>query len=450
MSIQELTIQSLAPTGHGIADNGWYILGAYPGDIIQARVYKEAEGITYAEIMKIVSASKHRTYTPTTKPFFDANAPWAYLDQAYENKVKKEIVRDIFKTTSGVEITSQILNNKLKTTHYRNKVAYSFMESGEKLSFALYTRGVSGVEKIIQTDNLLVHEVLNKVGKQFLEFFNQKKVPLETLKYLILRYSYYTGTVVAQILVTGSNRKKIPWKKSDLETLIHQHREIKGVLVSHSEPGIRSSTTTKDFYEIGTTEITEKLLDREYTYHPSQFFQIYPEAFSEILVDCEELITKIPHHENYELLDLFAGVGVIGLHLAHLVQNVHGVEQSPLAKRYALKNAKQHEITKIASQARNDRFTFTEADVDEALEYITPNQILIVDPARSGLTKKVIAKITREQPEYIIYISCNPETQAEDYNKIKNYYTIEWSRAYNLFPKTSHVEHVIFLKQKTK
>ncbi len=441
MHSQIVTIESLSPTGHGIADNGWYILGGFPGDIINARKYKSAENIHYAEIIEIIEPSKDRVYTPAKQPFFHPNAPWQHLDIQAEDTLKKQLIHTIFeKHNIKIRPTITAQNRTLLTEGYRNKVAYAFtIDPSNTISFALFTRGISQTGKIPQTENILVHPVINRIGKQFLTFFNQKNVPLEILKYLVLRYSYTTNTVVAHILVTETNRKKLPWKKSDLKKFQNNNPNIAGILVSHSEVGIRSSITTKDFYEIGNIEITEEVLNKKYTYHPSQFFQIYPDAFVQILNECTEIIQTIPHHNEYELLDLFAGVGIIGLHLSDYVASVHGVEQSPLAKKYALINAEQNNIQNLS---------FTESSVDEALTCIQSHQILVVDPARSGLTKKLISKIIKIKPEYIIYISCNPETQARDYTSLQEVYSIEWSRGYNLFPKTPHIEHVLFLKRK--
>lgn len=434
-----VTITSFSSTGHGITEKGWHVLGAFPGDKIKAQVYKEAEGIIYAELLEIIEPSVHRIKSPAQSSFFDSNAPWEYLNHEQENIEKLSLVKDIF-SKQGFEVNSDILKPGELLDHYRNKAAYAFTtDKQNKLSFALFTRGIAKSGKISQSENILVHPVINKIGKQFLHFFNQKNVDIRALKYLTLRYSYHTNTVVAQILVTETSRKKLPWKKSDLENLLNQHSELQGIIVSHSEPHIRSATITKDFYIAGNIVITEKILDKEYTYHPSQFFQIYPDAFAQILKDSEEIISKTANHNEYELLDFFAGIGIIGLHLSDLVQSVHGVEQSTLAGKYARKNAKNNSI---------ENFSFTEANVDEALEQIKENQILVVDPARSGLTKKSIEKIIEIQPEYIIYISCNPETQAENYYELKDHYDIKWSRAYNLFPKTPHIEHVIFLTKK--
>jgi 23S rRNA (uracil1939-C5)-methyltransferase len=441
MHPNSVKITSFAPTGHGITENGWYVLGAFPGETIKAQIYKEAEGIIYAELLSIVDASPHRTFIPTESPFFDPNAPWQYLDQEHENNEKLSLVKNIYNQID-IKIKSDILKPGSLSNHYRNKAAYAFTyDQNKKISFTLFTRGIAKSGKITQLENILVHPIINKIGKQFLHFFNQKSVNIKTLKYLTLRYSYHTNTVVAQILVTETSRKKLPWKKSELEKLTQQHPELQGIIVSHSTYGNRSSATTKDFYITGNIEITEKILEKKYLYHPTQFFQIYPDAFAQILQDCETIIENIPNHKDYELLDFFAGIGIIGLHMAYLVQSVHGVEQSRLAGKYARKNAKNNAI---------ENFRFSESNVDQALDYINENQIRIVDPARSGLTKKSLEKIIEFQPAYIIYISCNPETQAENYYELKDYYDITWSRVYNLFPKTPHIEHVIFLTKKAK
>lgn len=438
-------ITSFSPTGHGITNKGWYILGAFPGDTVKAKIYKEAEGIVYAELIEIIESSENRVFTPTESPFFDSNAPWRYLNINSENIEKLKIVRDIFNNLDiplSSEISVQKYDGKeLSQQNYRNKAAYAFtVDNKNKLLFALFTRGIEKSGKITQSENILVNPIINKIGKQFLLFFNQRNVQLEDLKYLTLRYSYYTNSVVIHILVTETNRKKLPFKKIELEKFMNQHKEIQGILVSHSVPHMRSSATTKDFYITGNIEIVEKILDKEYTYHPSQFFQIYPDAFAQILQDCKNIISKIPNHGKYELLDFFAGIGIIGIEMADLVQTVHGVEQSRLAGKYARKNARNNNI---------ENFAFTESNVDQALDHIKSNQILIADPARAGLTKKSLEKILEVQPEYIIYISCNPETQAENYYELKEYYNISWSRAYNLFPKTPHTEHVVFLTKRT-
>ena len=444
MNTETISIQSMSPRGHGIAvqpdGSEVNILGAYIDDVVRARVYKKAEGIIYAELTEIVTPSAFRTHTPKSLPFFDANAPWRYLNSEKEYEIKEQLLQKIFSTHIKEGITSKIpINKESAEYHYRNKAAYSFLERNGALHFALYTRGTSGAQKVVQQDNLLVHKTITTAGNAFLIFFNQKKASDTLLKYLTLRYSYHTNSVVAHILVTESSRKKLPWKKSDLEAFLLQNTNIKGILVSQSEAHVRSAHTTKDFYYIGDITITEKVSGKTYQYHPSQFFQIYPYAFEDILADAVSCVTSIKNHQEYNLLDLFAGVGIIGIHLASYVHSVQGVEQSPLSKVFALQNAKNN---------GNKNFEYHEADVDEVCSYIQKKQILVIDPPRSGLSKKTIQTIQEVLPEYILYISCNPETQARDVSILIENYDIQESKGYNLFPKTPHIESLVFLKRK--
>ncbi|MGB0925299.1 MAG: class I SAM-dependent RNA methyltransferase [Minisyncoccia bacterium] len=446
----KITITNIASSGHGTAEHSAYglvhVLGAFPGDQVMARVYKTIGSVSYAEIISFLEYSLWRTSKPEVAPFFAANMPWEHLSDEAEEKYKQDFVYGLYEQDLSIELQKSFTSKKiisnpaLAKTHYRNKVAYSFMKNKKgTLTFALYTRGAGDTVKVEQTENPLAHPLLEKTGKQFLQFFNQKQLDLRDLKYLILRYSYSENTVVAHILAPETNRKKIAFKKSDLENFLKNIPHISGVLVSHSERGIRSAMTTKDFYKIGNITLTEKVLEKTYTYHPSLFFQIYPAAFESILSDLRMVIENIPNRENLSILDLFAGVGIIGLEVADLVPAVTGVEISTLSGKYARKNAALNTI---------DNFTFTESSVDDILNYIETNQILIVDPTRAGLSDMTIETILEKQPKYIAYISCNPETQHDNFEKLKELYTITFAKAYNIFPKTHHVESMIVLEKK--
>ncbi len=399
MNELEIIIDSLSITGHGIAQHSklgtLYILGAFPGDEIKVKIYKKIHDISYAQIVSFTTYSQLRESRPTEMPFFSANTPWQHLSIAAENEFKQSFVSSLYKKHTRNLVVSKMA--EIPSTGYRNKVAYSFMNTKkETLCFALYTRGIGGSSKKPQEENILVHPLLEKVGKQFLHFFNQKQIKQEDLKYLNLRYSYLENKVVAQILVPETSRKKLPFKKSELETFISNSTDLKGILVSHSEPFTRSSATTKDFYEIGDIVISEELLDKTYLYHPSLFFQIYPKAFSEILIDIKEQVLAIPNNKDIPVLDMFAGVGVIGLEIADSVSFVTGIELSTLSKEYALRNARLNNIS---------NFDFIESSVDNILEHIQSQHILIVDPTRAGLSKGMLEKIKEQKPSvYFLYI----------------------------------------------
>ncbi len=435
-------ITSMSVTGHGIIEGEnltpIYVLGAFPGDIIDVQVYKKLPQLWYGEILKFHTYSELRENFPDQSPFFLANTPWESLSLSGEYALKQDIIEKIY--PEHIHILRKIdINPDIPHTQYRNKVAYAFeTDNNGKLVFALYDRGTSQSGTKKQGENILVHPRLEKAAHFFLHFLNQHRVQKKDIKYLILRYSYFSDSVVAQVLFPETNRKKLPLKKSDYEKMQAQHKSIQGILVSHSEAGIRSAITTKDFYSVGNIESIEKVLDKKYYYHPSLFFQIYPKAFEHILIDIRKELIKIEGIKKLHLLDLFAGVGIIGIELADLVDSVTGVELSSLSKDYALKNREVNNI---------QNFNFIQASSDDVLDYIQTDQILVVDPTRSGLSKNLCNKINEIQPKYIVYVSCNPESQAQDIHAIKEFYEIIFIKAYNIFPKTHHIESLVILKK---
>lgn len=436
-------ITGIAASGHGVIafDNSTpaHVLGAFPGDVVNIRVYKELPTVRYGEILAFHEYSDLREKNPDAAPFFSANTPWESLSSQGEASLKQHIIENIYpeyaKTLKAIETSSDIPN-----THYRNKVAYTFESDLQgRLVFALYDRGTSQSGKKKQEENILVHPVLEKTAKSFLYFLNQHQVSQEDIKYVILRYSYFTDSVVAHVLFPETNRKKLPIRKADFEKFLLSNSTLQGILVSHSEPGTRSALTTKDFYQLGDINITEQVLDKKYQYHPSLFFQIYPRVFEDILSDIRLVLEAIPSSSSLPLLDLFSGIGIIGIELSDLVQSATGVELSSLSRDYALKNA---EINNIQN------FNFIEGSADDVLGHIKSDQILLVDPTRSGLSKELCEKINQAKPEYLVYVSCNPETQARDIRYIKNNYELIFAKSYNLFPKTHHLESLLILKRK--
>lgn len=440
---ENVTITGIEPSGHGSAphENGKIlVLGVFPGDIIDVHIYKQVGDYYYAEAIHFSAYSEFRSDTET---HFPANIPWQRLsldaEYAFKNTFLKNYYTEYLNQKESLFHEAKQIQD-LRQNHYRNKVAYAFKENEKgQLEFALYSRGQSKIKKESHQQNILVHEQITKGANIFLNFFNQQKLSAQDIKYLILRYSYHENNIVAHILVPENNRKKIAFKKSDLEKCIQKHEYIKGILVSFSPAGVRSALSHKDFYHIGDIDIQEQVLDKKYYYHPSLFFQIYPKAFEEILKDLRLEIKKIDKHQEYELLDLFAGIGIIGLSLADLVKKVRGVELSSLSKIYAEKNAEKNNI---------NNFTFTESSVDGVLDYINSKQILVVDPTRSGLSKATTTAINNKKPQYIFYISCNPASQARDIQNIQKHYDIIFIKGYNLFPKTHHFESLLILRKK--
>jgi 23S rRNA (uracil1939-C5)-methyltransferase len=140
--------------------------------------------------------------------------------------------------------------------------------------------------------------------------------------------------------------------------------------------------------------------------------------------------------EDTKTVDLYSGVGTIGLTIGG--PGVTLVEINEHAVREMRRN-----IDELAIDAEP-----VLAASENALDYITGDKLIIVDPPRAGLHANVIDRLLSETPERIIYLSCNPVTQARDVALLAETYGIRAHTGYNFFPKTPHIEHLVILDKK--
>jgi 23S rRNA (uracil1939-C5)-methyltransferase len=202
--------------------------------------------------------------------------------------------------------------------------------------------------------------------------------------------------------------------------------------------------------------LKDSILKNEYSYSPNGFFQINLPVYEMVLLEIEKNIT------TDDVLDLYAGVGTIGLSVAR-ERNLTLVEIDKFAFNELSKNCKQvfskeskgynneHTNPKITGEeylSRRKSPTPVLAKSEEALEYIKSNQTVILDPPRSGCDKKLIEKILEVRPQKIVYLSCNPVTQARDIKLLLSEYNIDTIKSYNFFPRTPHIENLVVLTEK--
>ncbi len=144
--------------------------------------------------------------------------------------------------------------------------------------------------------------------------------------------------------------------------------------------------------------------------------------------------------KNMTVFDLYSGIGTITLTAAKKSKHVYGVERNGASYASAILNQENNEVENV---------TFIKADVIKFLAKteVKPD-VVMVDPAREGLGKEVCNSLNELLPKRIIYLSCNPGTQAADYFRLKENYNITYAKPYDMFPQTHHVENLIILDRK--
>jgi 23S rRNA (uracil1939-C5)-methyltransferase len=249
------------------------------------------------------------------------------------------------------------------------------------------------------------------------------------LKTLLVRCDRQ-GNVALQLYVKDASFVQLTGP--ELEGLKENGR-VSGFEMIFSNPKSPASVITERIQKWGTTSLSDTILDVSFDYAVEGFFQINLPVYEQALTDMKQWIPA-----DKPSVDLYSGVGTIGLTIGG--EHVTMVEINEHAVREMKRN--------ITALDREKTIKAILAPSEGALEYITTDRTIIVDPPRAGLHEAVITKLLDAMPERIVYLSCNPVTQARDVARLAEVYGVKYHRGYNFFPRTPHIEHVVVLDKK--
>jgi 23S rRNA (uracil1939-C5)-methyltransferase len=204
-------------------------------------------------------------------------------------------------------------------------------------------------------------------------------------------------------------------------------KSLQGIIYYYSNPKSPASVATKKLHIIGDIKLSDTLMGKNIMYDVTSFFQVNLPVFESVLSVIGEQV------RGSSSVDMYSGVGTIGL----AVGARSLVESDATNVVMARENARKHEGVKVIHAAS-----------EAALERITSQSTLIVDPPRAGLHRDVIDRIVEVSPPKVVYLSCNPSTQARDVKLLLDAgYTISYAQGYNFFPRTPHIENLVVLEK---
>ncbi len=409
-------IEKLVHGGQGIgtlADGrrvfAWNVL---PGESVELTITKSKNKLAQAVATNIIKASPYRV-APRDAAYL-STSPWQIMTFAAENDYKKEILTETLAREHVDYNGSIVMHANNDEWHYRNKMEYSFWADDDGLHLALFNRGTHG--KQIVPGSSIAMESVDAHAKVVLDILNQNAVRGSQLKTLVVR-SNQAGETVAALFVKDESFPDI----SALSTV------GRGVAVYFSTPKSPASVLTRTLYEYGNLTLTDDILGHKITYDVNSFFQVNIGIFTEALQVIKQAVGAKP------FVDMYSGVGTIGLSIGGAATLV----ESDKSNCYM---AEQNAGSSAAE--------VVQATAETALEYITHDKQLIVDPPRAGLHPKVTEQILEAKPPMVAYLSCNPATQARDLAILQATYNIEQISGYNFFPRTPHIESLAILKLK--
>ena len=415
----------------GTLDDGRkaFVWGGLPKELITIRVTKKKSHFVEGVVTEIIEKSPERI-TPRDENSYLSTSPWQIMPMSSEQFQKISLIEEAF-SLHNITLPEQIkVFSDGVEFNYRNKVEFSWFgdttenSTKETLDLAFFKRGGKG--KVIVDGTSLAHPSINKLAIEIRDLLRTKPIVARQLKTLLIR-SDQQGNAVWQLYV-----------KDKIENLISDDEakllSAAGGEIIYSNPKSPASRITERLNKFGDTTLSDTILGVAFNYACEGFFQVNIPVYEKALSDMKAWINC---NEKLPILDLYSGVGTIGLTIGGDDVTLVEINEHAVAEM-------QRNIVKL--NRPNAKAIL--APSEKSLEYITGEQIVIVDPPRAGLHADVTNRLLETEPPRIIYLSCNPVTQARDVSLLQEKYEIVHHQGYNFFPRTPHIEHLVVLDKK--
>lgn len=398
------------------------VWGGLPGELVTIQITKKKSSYIEGIVIKVIEPSSQRVAAQDPDSYI-STSPWQIMDFDAEQHYKAALIEEAFELHDIVLPQPINIISDNREYEYRNKVEFSWWWSNEteQLDLAFFRRGTHG--KIPVDGTSLAAPAINESARRLRDILRTRSTQARDLKTVIVRSSR-EGQIAMQLYV----------KEEAFELLGDgelQQLDVAGFELIYSNPKSPASVITKRLQQHGDITLRDEILDVPFTYATEGFFQINLPVYEQALRDMQEWVEP-----GKPTIDLYSGVGSISLTIGG--ENVTLVENNEHAVREMERN--------IASLGRSAKAVL--APSEKALDYISGGATIIVDPPRAGLHEDVIQRLLETAPQQIIYLSCNPATQARDVARLAEKYGIRAHQGYNFFPRTPHIEHLVILDLK--
>lgn len=369
-----------------------FIPKTLPEEVVNIRITKQKKKFNDGCLTTIIEESKDRV--KYICPYYDicGGCDTGHILYSKSIMYKKDMVVDIFKRYCDMDVDMDIVYDDDNIYNYRNKITLRVNDG--KLALV--------GESLVNIDYCyLVNDNINRV----IGILNG--ICLDGIDEVIIR-----GTDEIMVIIKGNidNDKLIQILKDNVSSIF-----INGVKV------------------FGNDYVMINVGNYRYAVYPDSFFQVNTKMISRLYDKVLEFAGR-----GDKLLDLYCGAGTIGIYLANNFNSVRGIEQN----ESAIKGAN---LNKGINDIKNISFVCEKAsDINEIVE-----DVVVVDPPRSGLDSTTIKRILDSRIERLIYVSCNPITLARDINILKDKYNLVSMSLFDMFPNTSHAECVCLLINNT-
>ncbi|NOX18883.1 MAG: 23S rRNA (uracil(1939)-C(5))-methyltransferase RlmD [Chlorobi bacterium] len=440
-----------------------FVHGAFPGDIVSAQIIRKKKSYAEAKVLEVITPSEYRTEPKCVHFGICGGCKQQNLDYSAQLKFKQEQVLDVFRKIGGLENFE--VNDILPSEHifyYRNKMEFSFADkrwlTQEEISknsdslqdrnFALGLHIPRIYDKVLDINECyLQSEISSGILNLTRDFFKGRGTTIFTtkthegnLRNLVIKQSKHTDDLMVNLVTSDDNEELM---KEYSRALLEKFPEITTIINNVNKK--KSQTAFGDYEKVyhGEGVIYDYIGGYKFRISANSFFQtntLQGERLYQAAADFAEF------SKEDVVYDLYSGAGTITIFISKYVNKVYGFESVDAAVKDAEANVKENGI---------DNVNFFLADLNKSFSYLVEKAsipkptVIIADPPRGGMNPRTVRDIARLSPPKVVYISCNPATQARDIALlIEAGYKLIKIRPVDMFPHTHHIENVALLIRK--
>ncbi|MHB8531648.1 MAG: 23S rRNA (uracil(1939)-C(5))-methyltransferase RlmD [Solirubrobacteraceae bacterium] len=457
----ELEIDSLAFGGEGVArlgESGYvvFVAGAIPGDRVRAVVHKRKRSYAHARTLEVLAPGPERIAPTAAHP----GVPWQVIPYERQLEIKHAQVREALERIGRLQgFELEPIVPALEQWRYRNKLEYSFGTGpGGELQCGFHMPAGGNAVAPIE-DCLLASPLGNRAREAALRWCRAQGLTAwersrggvrerdarvgpaadgrPQLRNLVVREGRRTGKVQVRLVGTDGELDAGGLAQALSGELGEQ---LSGVLWSRSRSLAETTMGGETELVWGDAELPERLGQLDLRISAEAFFQTNTEM-AELLYGVAAEYAALQGWER--VYDLYCGIGSIALTLAPRAGELWGIELLEQAVADAIAGARRNQIEKARFFAGDTRLA-----LPELLVRAGRPDVVIVDPPRAGLSKKVVHRIIDAAPRRIVYISCNPTTLAPNAAELAEAgWALKRVRPVDMFPQTHHIEAVALFER---
>ena len=447
-----LQVERLSSDGSGVAHSpegeAVFIPGAAPGDKARVHIVKDCKRYAFGILDEVLVPSPDRIPVdcPVAAPC--GGCSLRHLDYAAELRAKQESVLDAFRRIGGLEVPVLDILPSPDVDRYRNKV--QFPVGVDKNGVPCIGFYAGRTHRIVPCpDCKLQPSVLNEIGNALCAFFAQQGIrPYDEetgkglVRHVFLRRGAHSGQIMVCLVCT---RAKLPCAEDLCTRLTREFPAVRTILLNVNAQNTNVILGAENHTLYGPGYIEDTLCGVPVRLGPLSFYQVNTLAAEQLYGIAAEYAQLTPEDL---LLDLYCGMGTIGLSMVDHCRELVGVEIVP----EAIESAKANAVRMGDAVAAKSCFFCADAGQAAtrlAAEGLHPD-VVMLDPPRKGCDEATLSAVVRMAPRRVVYVSCNPATAARDAAWLEmNGYHAEKVQPVDLFPRTKHVECVIALSKES-